>query len=74
MVCVILVAWFYKADPENLFCILTTGSQQSKVSMYLSTMQLVLKPLVYVSSVLSGSTPPTDLSVTPIPSYVLEYG
>lgn len=42
--------------------------------MYLSTMQLALKPLMFVLGVLSGSTPPTDLSVTPIPSYVLEYG
>lgn len=42
--------------------------------MYLTTMQLALKSLMFVSGVLSGNTPPTDLSVTPIPSYVLEYG
>lgn len=72
LVCVFLVAWIlYKADPENLFW---TGSQQSNFSMYLSTMQLALKSLMFVSGVLSGNTPFTDLSVTPIPSYVLEYG
>lgn len=41
--------------------------------MYLSMMQLALKPLMLVSGRLPGSTPPTDLSVTPIPNYVLEY-
>lgn len=59
---------------RTYFCILTTGSQQSNSSMYQCTMQLALNPFVFISGVLSGSTPPTGLSVTPIPNYVIEYG